>query len=147
MINPLRHSAASLFAEGALLLAPLFAPILPGADAAWADAEHSGVAKSSESFSRVIMDDVKYLDKTDDGSNSTFIIPISALDEEIAVVADTTSMGDPAEIEYQLTFCSETIGDKDLIPQEAAIKVLELAVIVIVAGGIVNYILKKRRKQ
>ena len=102
---------------------------------------------SSSYYDYMIVDEVKYLNKTDDGSNSTFIIPITSMDEEIPVVADTTAMGDPVEIEYQLTFYSDTIGDKDLIPQEAAIKVLELAIAIIVVGGIANYYLKKRRKQ
>ena len=102
---------------------------------------------SSSYYDYMIVDEVKYLNMTDDGSNSTFIIPITAMDEEIIAIADTTAMGDPVEIEYHLTFYSDTIGDKDLIPQEAAIKVLELAVIIIVVGGIANYVLKKRRGQ
>ena len=102
---------------------------------------------SSSYYDYMIVDEVKYLNKTDDGSNSVFIIPITEMDAEIPVVADTTAMGDPVEIEYHLTFYSATIGDKDLIPQEAAIKVLELALALIIVGGILNYILKKRRKQ
>ena len=75
------------------------------------------------------------------------VIPILTMDEEFTVVADTTAMGDPVEIEYHLTFYSNTIDDKDAIPQEAAIKVLWIALIVIVAGGILNYVLKKRKKR
>ena len=63
------------------------------------------------------------------------------------VIADTTAMGDPVEVEYHLTFYSATIDDKDAIPQEAAIKVLYIALVVIVVGGILNYVLKKRRKR
>ena len=102
---------------------------------------------SSSYYDYMIVDEVKYLNMTDDGSNSTFVIPITAMDEEIPVVADTTAMGDSVEIEYNLTFYSDTIGNKDLIPQEAAIKVLELAIGIIIVGGILNYILKKRRRQ
>jgi len=102
---------------------------------------------SSSYYDYMIVDEKRYDNLTDDGSNSTFVIPITAMDEEIVVVADTTAMGDPVEIEYHLTFYSNTIGDKDNIPQEAAIKVLELALVIIVVGGILNYALKKRRKQ
>jgi len=102
---------------------------------------------SSSYYDYMIVDDVKYLNETTDGSNSTFTIPISVMDEEIVVIGDTTAMGDPVEIEYRLTFYSDTIGPKDWIPQEAAIKVLEIALAIIVVGGILNYVLKKRRKQ
>ena len=102
---------------------------------------------SSSYYDYMIVDEVRYDNLTDDGSNSTFIIPILAMDEEIPVVADTTAMGDPVEIDYYLTFYSNTVDDKDAIPQEAAIKVLEIAIIVIVIGGVLNHVLKKRRKR
>ena len=102
---------------------------------------------SSSYYDYMIVDEVRYENETDDGSNSTFTIPILAMDEEIPVVADTTAMGDPVEIEYKLTFYSSTVDDKDAIPQEAAIKVLEIALVIIVVGGVLNYVLKRRRKQ
>ena len=101
---------------------------------------------SSSYYDYMIVDEVRYDNLTDDGSNSTFVIPILAMDEEIPVVADTTAMGDPVEIEYFLTFYSNTVDDKDAIPQEAAIKVLYIALVIIVAGGILNYVLKRRKK-
>lgn len=102
---------------------------------------------SSSYYDYMIVDEQRYDNLTDDGSNSTFKIPILAMDEEIPVVADTTAMGDPVEIEYHLTFYSSTIDDKDAIPQEAAMKVLWIALAIIVAGGILNHVLKKRRKR
>ena len=102
---------------------------------------------SSSYYDYMIMDEVRYENLTDDGSNSTFKIPILAMDEEIPIVADTTAMGDPVEIDYQLTFYSTTIDDVDAIPQEAAIKVLVIAIVIIVVGGVLNYVLKKRRKR
>ena len=102
---------------------------------------------SSSYYDYMIVDEVRYDNLTDDGSNSTFKIPILAMDEEIPVVADTTAMGDPVEIEYYLTFYSTTVDDKDAIPQEAAIKVLIIALVIIIVGGILNYVLKKRRKR
>ena len=102
---------------------------------------------SSSYYDYMIVDEVRYDNLTDDGSNSTFKIPILAMDEEIPVVADTTAMGDPVEIEYHLTFYSNTVDDVDAIPQEAAIKVLVIALVIIVVGGVLNHVLKKRRKQ
>lgn len=101
---------------------------------------------SSSYYDYMIVGGQRYDNETTDGSNSTFTIPITALDDEISVIADTTAMGDPVEIEYHLTFYSGTIGEKNLIPQEAAILVLELALVIIVVGGILNWLLKKRRK-
>ena len=102
---------------------------------------------SSSYYDYMLVDEVRYDNQTDDGSNSTFVIPITKMDDEIDVIADTTAMGDPVEVEYHLTFYSATIDDKDAIPQEAAIKVLYIALVVIVVGGILNYVLKKRRKR
>ena len=102
---------------------------------------------SSSYYDYMIVDEVRYDNQTDVGSNSTFVIPITKMDDEIVVIADTTAMGDPVEVEYHLTFYSATIDDKDAIPQEAAIKVLYIAVVIIVVGGILNYVLKKRRKR
>ena len=102
---------------------------------------------SSSYYDYMIVDETRYDNLTDDGSNSTFKIPILAMDEEIPVVADTTAMGDPVEVEYFLTFYSNTIDDVDAIPQEAAIKVLMIAIVVIAVGGVLNHVLKKRRKR
>lgn len=62
------------------------------------------------------------------------------------IIADTTAMGEPVEIEYTLTFYSESVGSKGQIPQEAAKKVLSIAVVIIVVGGILNHFVKKKRK-
>ena len=100
---------------------------------------------SSTYYDYMIVGSRKYLNQTTDGSNSTFIIPVTALDEPMEVVADTTAMGDPVAIDYVLTFYEDTIGSKSQIPQEAAKKVLISALIIMVAGGIINYFVKKKR--
>ena len=86
-----------------------------------------------------------YENETIDGGNSTFTIPVSAMDSLIPVVADTTAMGDPVPIEYTLTFYRESIGDEGLIPQEAAKKVVLMALILIVGGFFLNLGLKNRK--
>ena len=67
-------------------------------------------------------------------------------DEPVEVIADTTAMGDPIEIEYTLTFYSESVGDKNRIPQEAAQKVLCTSLVIIAVEGVLNHFVKKRRR-
>ena len=102
---------------------------------------------SSTYYDYMIEGGKKYLNETTDGGNSTFTIPIAAMDEDMPVIADTTAMGDPVEIEYELVFYEDSIGSKSQIPQVAAVNVLIIALILIGAGGILNLILKRRRKQ
>ena len=100
---------------------------------------------SSTYYDYMILEDEYYYNQTEDNGNSTFVIPITALDEPIPVIADTTAMGDPVEIHYTLTFYEESIGSKGQIPQEAAKKVLIIAAVIIVAGWFLNYFVKKKR--
>ena len=100
---------------------------------------------SSPYYDWMIAGGRKYYNVNTDGGNSYFIIPITELDSLVPVIADTTAMGDPVAIEYSLTFYADSIGDKGLIPQEAAKKVIITAAIVIVVGGILDLIMKKRR--
>lgn len=101
---------------------------------------------SSTYYDYMIIGGKKYMNESSDGGNSTFTIPIVRMDEAFPVIADTTAMGHPVEIEYKLTFYEDTIGDKSQIPQEAAIDVLILALGIILAGGVLNIIVKRRRK-
>lgn len=101
---------------------------------------------SSVYYDYMIVGGQKYLNETTDGSNSTFTIPITALDEPFSVIADTTAMGDPVEIEYSLTFYADTVGGKGRVPQEATKTVIYIAVFIMIAGGIINHFVKKRRK-
>lgn len=101
---------------------------------------------SSAHYDYMIVEGETYYNQTTDGGNSVFEIPITVMDDVMPVIADTTAMGEPLEIAYHLTFYSETIGTKGQIPQEAAKKVLLIAGIIIVAGGILNYFVKKKRR-
>lgn len=101
---------------------------------------------SSTYYDYMVIGDEMFYNQTTDGGNSVFEIPIVAMDEDIPVIADTTAMGDPVEIRYELSFYSMTIGPKGNVPQEAAKKVLMTAAAIIVVGGVSNCILKKKRK-
>ena len=53
------------------------------------------------------MDGEKYLPVNTEG-NSVFEIP-AALDEELKVIGDTVAMSRPHEVEYTVTFHSDTL--------------------------------------
>lgn len=99
---------------------------------------------SSSNYDYMIVDGVKYLNMSDEGVNSVFEIPITVMDKPMDVIADTTAMGTPYEVSYTLTFSSESIGSKGEIPQEAAKRVVPVALAIIVGGGILNYFLKRK---
>ena len=63
---------------------------------------------SSPNYDYMIVDGEKYLPTNTEG-NSTFEIPVSALDTPLAVTADTVAMSTPHEIEYTLTFASASL--------------------------------------
>ena len=92
---------------------------------------------SSSNYDYMIVDGEKYLPTNEEGMNSVFEIPM---------IADTTAMGAPHEIDYTLTFYSDSIGSKSQLPQEAAKRVVAVAVVIIVGGGILNYFVNKRNR-
>lgn len=99
---------------------------------------------SSSYYDYMIVENRVFHNLTDDGGNSVFEIPITAMDTAMPVIADTTAMGEPIEIEYMLTFYSESVGDRGKIPQEAAKKVLLIALVILAGGGLLNHFLKRR---
>ena len=101
---------------------------------------------SSSNYDYMIVDGEKYLPVNEEETNSEFQIPVSVLDEGMPVIADTTAMGTPHEINYTLTFYSDSIGSKSQMPQEAAKRVVAVALVIIVGGGILNYFVNKRNR-
>jgi hypothetical protein len=55
------------------------------------------------------VDGVQFDAEIADG-HSTFAIPVAAFDRPLGVIADTTAMSQPHEIEYTLTFDAATIA-------------------------------------
>ena len=101
---------------------------------------------SSSNYDYMIVDGEKYLPTNEEGMNSVFEIPVLSMDEAMPVIADTTAMGAPHEIDYNLTFYSDSIGSKSQLPQEAAKRVVAVAMVIIVGGGILNYFVNKRNR-
>lgn len=63
---------------------------------------------SSSSYDYMIVDGEKYLPVNENG-NSVFEISVTGFDEAVPVIADTTAMSVPHEIEYELIFHSDSI--------------------------------------
>lgn len=99
---------------------------------------------SSSNYDYMIVDGEYYYNQSDEGMNSIFEIPVTCWDERMDVIADTTAMGHPIEINYQLIFYLDSVENKSELPQEAAKRVLCMALAIIVIGGVLNYFVKKR---
>ena len=101
---------------------------------------------SSSNYDYMIVDGEKFQNESEEGRNSVFTIPVTALDDKIEVIADTLAMGAPHEIDYTLTFYEASIGSKGQLPQEAAKRVVAVALVIIIGGGILNYFVNKRNR-
>ena len=101
---------------------------------------------SSSNYDYMIVDGEKFQNESEEGRNSVFTIPVTALDDKMEVIADTLAMGAPHEIDYTLTFYEASIGSKGQLPQEAAKRVVAVAMVISVGGGILNYFVNKRNR-
>lgn len=63
---------------------------------------------NSPNYDYMIVDGEKYLPVNTEG-DSVFEIPVKALDEALTVIGDTVAMSKPREIEYTITFHSDTM--------------------------------------
>ncbi len=63
---------------------------------------------SSSNYDYMKVDGVQY-DLISTEGNSTFEIPVAALDQALPVIADTVAMSTPHEVEYTLTFDSASL--------------------------------------
>ena len=99
---------------------------------------------SSSHYDYMLVDGKKYLPIQEEGY-STFEIPITAFNEPVEVIADTTAMSTPHEITYQLTFLSEGIMSKNQTPQAAAQRMVYMVFVIIGICAVVSFVSKKRR--
>ena len=101
---------------------------------------------SSSNYDYMIVNEEKILNESEEGRNSVFTVPVTVMDDKMEVIADTLAMGAPHEINYTLTFYEDSIGSKGQRPQEAAKRVVAVALAIIVGGGILNYFVNKRNR-
>ena len=108
---------------------------------------YASITWSSSNYDYMIVDGQKYLNESEEDVNSHFTIPIADLTQDTPVIADTLAMGTPHEVQYVLTFDPASIASKSTLPQEGAKRVLIMAAIIIIGGGILNHFVNERRKQ
>ena len=102
---------------------------------------------SSSNYDYMIVDGEKFQNESEEGRNSVFTIPVTALDDKMEVIADSTGhWGHLMKLIYTLTFYEASIGSKGQLPQEAAKRVVAVAMVIIVGGGILNYFVNKRNR-
>lgn len=99
---------------------------------------------SSSNYDYMIVGNQKYLALNEEGY-STFEIPILVFNEPMTVIADTTAMSTPHEVEYKLTFYGDRVMDKDETPQAAAQKVVYMVFVIVAVCVLVSYMNKKKR--
>lgn len=99
---------------------------------------------SSSNYDYMIVGNQKYLPLQDEGY-AVFEIPILIFNEPMTVIADTTAMSTPHEVEYTLTFYGDQVMSKDETPQAAAQKVVYMVFIIVAICVFVSYINKKKR--
>ncbi|MGN0415248.1 MAG: iron transporter [Agathobacter sp.] len=68
------------------------------------------VTWSSPNYDYMLVDDQKYLPVNTEG-NSVFEIPVAVFDQPMTVIGDTVAMSTPHEVEYTLTFHSDTLSN------------------------------------
>lgn len=107
---------------------------------AWARIEWS-----SSHYDYMIVGGEKYLPVNEEGY-STFEIPILVFNEPMPVLADTTAMSTPHEVEYTLIFHGDSVMSADETPQAQAKKVVYMALGIVAVCAVVSLI-KKRRKR
>jgi len=68
------------------------------------------VVWSSDKYDYMLVDGERYDVEIIDG-HSVFVIPVKTLDQPMTVIADTTAMSTPHEVEYTITFDMATLSN------------------------------------
>jgi len=101
---------------------------------------------SSSNYDYMLVGGEKYL-PINDGGNSVFVIPILVYDEEMPVIADTTAMGTPHEVNYVLTFRRSGIMGANETPQARARYSVYIAVAMVAFCLLVSRLQKNYKKK
>ena len=96
---------------------------------------------SSSHYDYMMVNGDKYLPVNTEG-NSTFEIPVSVFDEPMTVIGDTTAMSVPHEVEYTLTFASESVASVQRQRVKTGMGGAGIAIVLalVVAAGIIHEI-------
>ena len=101
---------------------------------------------SSNHYDYMIVGGEKYLPVSTD-EHSVFEIPVEVFDEGIDVIGDTTAMSTPHEVEYTLTFASDSIQGENGGSTGGAGSTTAAAgiVIIAVAAAIAATVMRQKR--
>lgn len=100
---------------------------------------------SSSHYDYMIVDGQKYLPVNEEGC-SVFEIPVPAFDWEMSVIADTTAMSAPHEIEYMLFFHADKIVSKNQTGGKAVQMGIATVFVIAVLCAAAGFVFKRRRK-
>lgn len=67
------------------------------------------ITMSSTTYTYMVVNGMQYNNQAAAGANSTFVIPVAALDTPLSVSACTVAMSEPKVIDYTLTFNSSSL--------------------------------------
>ncbi len=99
---------------------------------------------SSSHYDYMLVEGEKYFPVNEEGY-SAFEIPITVFDEPMQVIADTTAMSTPHEIEYTLTFHKDSVMSRHATPQAAAKRMVLMVLAIMAVCVIVSFVSKKKR--
>ena len=99
---------------------------------------------SSSHYDYMLVNGEKYLPINKEG-NSTFQIPVYVYDQPMEVVADTTAMSTPHEIDYSLTFHSDEITP--VTTSHSTNPLIYVGCGIVIACVLLVFFLRKRSKK
>lgn len=99
---------------------------------------------SSPNYDYMKLGDETFLPVNEDG-NSVFELPLEEFDTPVAVIADTTAMSTPHEIEYTLTFESASVTPAG--QEGTRIPAAPAVVCVCVAAAVCVFCIRKKRRR
>ena len=100
---------------------------------------------NSSHYDYMKVEDEQYLPVNEEG-NSVFEIPVTVFDEPLEVIADTTAMSRPHEVEYTLTFALSSVTPADAGSSRLTGGIVLAALLFLAVFGAVRFARKKRRK-
>lgn len=100
----------------------------------------------SENYDYMISGGVRY-DRVNEDGYSTFEIPVTSFTQPMTVIADTTAMTVPHEVEYTLTLSPDDIMAGNQTPQAAAQRVVYMAFAIIAVCAVVSLVKKRRLRK
>jgi hypothetical protein len=103
------------------------------------------VVWSSPYYDFMLIDGSYYYPINAEG-NSTFEIPVPALDEDLAVSAETVAMSEPHVIDYTLRFDSASLKSPGELTMTEKFLIAAAAIVVLAAAACLVVVLRRRGK-